>query len=44
MFCLDSEGKKKFSYFVQGNGPDGFYAKGVFGTNGSNKLYNKGAK
>ncbi|VDM50150.1 unnamed protein product [Toxocara canis] len=30
----DVEGAKKYSYFTQGSGPDGFYSKGYFGSNG----------
>ncbi|VDO33704.1 unnamed protein product [Onchocerca flexuosa] len=29
-----AEGHKKYSYFTQGSGPDGFYSKGYWGTNG----------
>lgn len=31
---LDAEGAKRYSYFTQGNGPDGFYSKGYFGSEG----------
>uniref|UniRef100_A0A915DSI6 Homeobox domain-containing protein n=1 Tax=Ditylenchus dipsaci TaxID=166011 RepID=A0A915DSI6_9BILA len=30
----DEEGGKRYSYFTQGNGPEGFYSKGYFGSNG----------
>ncbi|VDN00114.1 unnamed protein product, partial [Thelazia callipaeda] len=29
-----AEGHKKYSYFTQGSGPNGFYSKGYWGTNG----------
>ncbi|VDN36246.1 unnamed protein product [Gongylonema pulchrum] len=29
-----AEGHKKYSYFTRGSGPQGFYSKGYFGTNG----------
>ncbi|KAH7730712.1 hypothetical protein AAVH_01761 [Aphelenchoides avenae] len=31
---VDAEGAKRYSYFTQGNGPDGFYSKGYFGSEG----------
>uniref|UniRef100_A0A0K0DVN3 Glycine-rich cell wall structural protein 2-like n=1 Tax=Strongyloides stercoralis TaxID=6248 RepID=A0A0K0DVN3_STRER len=30
----DSAGAKKYAYFTQGSGPDGFYSKGYYGSNG----------
>ncbi len=31
---LDAEGHKKYSYFTQGSGPHGSYAKGYYGSHG----------
>ncbi|CEF68731.1 Hypothetical protein SRAE_2000338600 [Strongyloides ratti] len=30
----DAAGTKKYSYFTQGSGPNGFYSKGYYGSNG----------
>ncbi|TKR96744.1 hypothetical protein L596_010722 [Steinernema carpocapsae] len=30
----DAEGQKKYSYFSEGSGPDGYYKKGYFGSEG----------
>lgn len=29
---LDADGSRKFSHFVEGERPDGFYSKGAFGS------------
>ena len=36
---LDKEGGKKYRYYAEGNGPDGFYRRGYYGIEGKKILF-----